>query len=411
MPIPFRSINPNRGRWSLTLGVTILVISVIALVSFGFRRPPVRAHVRGHWEAVAQGRMYLRQGRPDKAFEAVSAIRDEAPGAGEAMTVAGLALLQFREYRGARMALERALKLEPNQLDATKTLAQLNLMLGNGPRGVDLLREAARLDPRDAKVWLIMGKVYHELGEPGDAAQAFEEALKRAPNDREALFGLITDLLDSSRPEEASPWLIKALRRFPDEPILLGLAARQARDTGRIDEALALAERALRGDPDNLDALLVRARSYMTSGRSEQALGDLELAVAAHPNDPRALQLLGQTEEQLGLTERSRATIERRRQAMARAELMAKLTQEIAVHPDDPELRWRMGRAAAEGGSFRLASQCYKSALALDPKYQPAREELAALPADFRDEPSDSHRPARKGLTSEQPVRTPRSSH
>ena len=410
MPNPFRSTNPNRGPWHLALIATVLVISAIAFVSFGFRRPPAPTHVQGHWEAVARGRMYLRQGRLERAFEAVSAIRDEAPGAGEAMTVAGLALLQYREYRGARLALERALKLQPDQLDATKTLAALDLMLGNGMSGVKLLRKAARLDPRDANIWLTMGKVYHDLGEPGDAAHAFEEALKRDPKDREALFKLITELLNINRPDEATPWLTEALRRFPDDPTLVGLAARHARDTGRKDEALALATRALGVDPDNLNALLVRARARVTSGHPEQALGDLEHAVAVHPSDLGAMQLLAQVEAQLGLTERSRATIERSRRASERMVLMAQLTQQIARRPDDADLRWRMGQAAVEGGSFLLASQCFKAALALDPNYQPARESLTALPASFRDEPSPSRHLAREGLSPEEPVGPPRSS-
>lgn len=410
MPNPCGLTIWRQGRWSLALRATVLVISAITFVWFGFRRPPARTHAPGHWEAVERGRMYLRQGRPDRAFEAVSTIRDEAPGAGEAMTVAGLALLQYREYRGARMTLERALKLQPDQLDATKTLAELELMLGNGRNGVKLLSEAARLDPRDAQVWLTMGKVYHDLGEPGQAAHAFEEALKRDSKDREALFKLITELLNISRPDDATPWLTEALRRFPDDPTLLGLAARHARDTGRKDEAPALATRALEGDPNNLNALLVRARAHVSSGHPQQALEDLEHAVATHPNDLGAMQFLAQVEAQVGLAERSRATIERCRRAGERLDLMAQLTERIARRPDDAELRWRMGQAAAEGGSFLLASQCFKAALALDPQYQPAREGLAALPSAFRNEPSSSRRLAREGLSSEVPIGPPRSS-
>ena len=83
----------------------------------------------------------------------MSAVRDEARGSGEAMTVAGFALLRMGEYRGARLALERALKLQPNQFDAAITLAELNLGLGNGRRGTELLEIAARLRPREFRVW------------------------------------------------------------------------------------------------------------------------------------------------------------------------------------------------------------------------------------------------------------------
>jgi cytochrome c-type biogenesis protein CcmH/NrfG len=71
------------------------------------------------------------------ALQAVIAVRDEAPGSGRAVTVAGLAMLRLREFRGARLALERALKLQPNEFDAAMALAERNLALANGQRGLE----------------------------------------------------------------------------------------------------------------------------------------------------------------------------------------------------------------------------------------------------------------------------------
>jgi tetratricopeptide (TPR) repeat protein len=353
---------------------------VAAVVGYVAYDPSIAgARRQDHWKEVADGRHHLQQGRPDLALRSVERVRDEAPGSGEAMTVAGQALFQLRDYRSARLAFERALKLQPDQADATKTLAALYLMLGDGVRGVELLRAATRLDPNDAKVWLTLGKVSHDLGETAEASAAFDEALKREPGNREALIGVITDLLNSNRSEAATPRLTEALRRSPDDPALLGLAARQARDLGRPDEALALATRALKGDPDDFNALLVRARIEAASGHPDRALGDLERAVAARPNDTGALQLLVQVQSRLGMSEKASETIARHRRAVERGTLMDKITREIALRPDDPEPRYRMGRLAAEGGSDLLAGRCFEAALALDPGYQPARDGLLAL--------------------------------
>jgi predicted Zn-dependent protease len=340
-----------------------------------------------HRAAAERGRAHLRQGRPDLAFEAVSSIRDEAPGAGEAMTVAGLALIQYREYRGARLALERALKLEPGQLDATLALAKLNLMLGNGVRGLELLEQAARLDPRDAQTWLTMGRVCHDLGEPAKASRAFGESHRLEPKGKEALVGLVTELLNEGRTDEARPRLEEASTLFPEDPVLLGLAARLAREEGRLDEAIDLASRALKGDPDNLSARVSRARAEVATGKLDRALADLEYAEARNPSETGAIQLLAQVESRLGMAERARATSERHKKASERALAMDNLIHQIAAKPDDPELRWRMGVQAAEGGSAALASQCFQAALALDPGYQPARESLSALRAGAGDVP------------------------
>jgi Flp pilus assembly protein TadD len=123
--------------------------------------------------------------------EAVSDVRDEEPGSGEAMTIAGLGLIQLGNYRGGRQALDRALKLQPNQFDAATTLAELNFGLGDGRRGLEVLRQAAQLRPREFRIWLVMGKVLHDLGDSVGAIQAFEKALEIKPDDRQALIGLI----------------------------------------------------------------------------------------------------------------------------------------------------------------------------------------------------------------------------
>ena len=206
----------------------------------------VRARVRDLREAVQRGRSYLRQGRPDLAFQAVCDARDDEPGADEAVTLAAQALIQMGELRVARLALERSLKLNPDQFEATVTLAELNVDLGNGQRGADLFVAATRLRPREPRVWLALAKVLQDLSEPQRAVTAYEKVLELNPDQREALIGLIRGWLLSNAPGQAEPWVTRAIERYPEDPIILGLAARQAFGEGRIDEAIARADRALR---------------------------------------------------------------------------------------------------------------------------------------------------------------------
>jgi tetratricopeptide (TPR) repeat protein len=347
-----------------------------------------------HWQAVARGRAYLDQGRSDLAFQAVSDIRDEAPGSGEAMAIAGLAMIRFGEYRAARLALERALKLQPNQFEAAVTLAELNFDLGNGHRGIEVLEMAARLRPREFRVWLKMGNVLHDMDDLPGAIQAYEKALGLNPSHREALIGMIGRLMDNKQPELAGPWVTKALRRYPDDPAILGLAARRAYDASQLDEALALADRAVARDPENVDALMARARAQVVRAHWEQALPDAERAAAAEPNDRGALQLLLQIETWLGMTERAAATRVKMNKTQERLALMDRLAEEIRSNPEDPKLPWRMGQTACEAGSFLLASRCFEAALALDPSFEPARESLDRLRASQPDLARSSSRSA-----------------
>src|SRR5947208_2013250 len=88
------TLSPSRlGRRAVVL-LAIGLVVLVGLVATVVLRPwsrPTPVPIRGHWQAVLRGRAYLAQNRPDLALQAVSHVRDEGPGAGEAMCVAGLA--------------------------------------------------------------------------------------------------------------------------------------------------------------------------------------------------------------------------------------------------------------------------------------------------------------------------------
>jgi tetratricopeptide (TPR) repeat protein len=390
MPGLFRDL---RRVWLLSLASAALVAALVLVSWWFFRGTPRENHT--HWDAVARGRVYLQRGRPDLALQAVSMARDEAPGAGEAMTIAGMALVRLGEYRAARQALERALQLEPNQFQAAVSLAELNFGLGNGNRGIELLETAARLRPGEFRIWQVMGKVLHDLGDFPKAIESYQKALKLKPDDRDTLVALIGTLIYKGVSDQAEPYIAQARQKYPDDPAVLAYAARRALDTDQIDEAMSLAEQALQHDPNNVQALLTRAQGCIVRSRWQDALPAAERAVAARPNDISALQLLLTIESRLGLTQRAAATQVRRQRAQDRSKLMSDLNEQIALHPDDPKLPWRLGEAAQEGGSFLLALRCFQAALALDPRFEPARRSLAALQGSH---PELAHEPGRATL-------------
>jgi tetratricopeptide (TPR) repeat protein len=380
--------------------VALLAVSLAGWAWWSLR---YRGPIHQHWEAVERGRFYLERGRPDMALQAVSEVRDEAPGAGEAMAVAGLSLVRLGEYRGARMALERALRLQPNQIDAAMGLAQLNLALGNGQRGVEVLQDAARLRPGEFRVWLTLARALHDRGDLEGAAAAYEKALALEVDHREALIGLLGTLMAGSRPERAELWTGRALARYPDDPAILGLAARAAANAGRGDEAARLADQALQREPRNLHALLARAAVRVDRQEWDRALADAELAASVAPNDVNPLRLLLRIETKLGLTERLAATLQARKKVQDRLRLMNQVAEELSRRPDDPELPWKMGRAAEQSGMFLMAGRCFEAALALDPTFRPARESLAALRAAH---PELTQAPGRAVLKVPDPARS-----
>jgi tetratricopeptide (TPR) repeat protein len=353
------------------------MVAVLALAALTFLRQK-----DNHWKEVARARDYLALGRYDLALDAVSRIRDQGPGAAEGLTLAARALLMKGRISPARRALERSLSIKLDQPDAAKMLAAIYLSAGEGKRGMAMLKKAAELEPGDFRPWYAMGKVYHDMGELQQSAEAYAQALQRSPPAAEARasrIGRVRALLDSKQAEETAADLEALREEEPEDAEVLALAARQALDLGRLDEAMTLSNRALAVAPDEFPALLVRARLRFLAHQPNLAIADLEKANAVKPNDVAALQLLVLAQSSLGLTAEAAETKSRADRARDRVVRMDQLAKLIDQRPNDPEPRWDMGRAAMEGETYLLAYQCFQAALDLDPSYQPARDALETL--------------------------------
>jgi len=361
---------------------TLLIAA--ALIPFGVAAFVVLRALVGppdYREAAARGEAELQRGAPYRALRAVAEVRGPGPGAGEAMTVAGQAFIQLDKRNDARRALEKALEYRSDQPLALKLLAAICISSGETKQGLKYLADAGRLDPGDPKPWMAMGKVHISMVEYDRAISAFREGLRRDPDDRDARAALIDMLLEQNQDAAAEPWMAAALRDEPENPKILALAARQAFAAGRRQEAVSLSGRTLERDPDNVVALITRAKVALVEGRSESALADAERAAAIDPQDMAALHVLAQAEFHLGLTDRAKATTARRDRVLLRRESITKLAKVIAERPGDPALHCLMGQLAAEGGETVLAIQSYRAALALNPRYRPALQGLAALKA------------------------------
>ncbi len=394
------SRSSRRARRLLAVATAL---PVLILVGEWWGRGPRPARLSPVQAASARGRSYLRSGRPELALQAVDPVREATPEAGEAMAVAGLALIEMGHYRAARLALERALTLRPDQFEVAVTLGELNLDLGNARRGSEVLEMAARLRPREFGVWRILGRALDDLDDRAGAERAYRKALEVRPEDREVLRSLVALLVNNGQSDRAGPWVNRALRVAPDDPVVLGLAAQAAFDTKRIDEAISLADRAIERAPRNIEALLARARCRVTRSDWQAARADAALAASAGTDDPAALQLLGMIESRLGETDRAREALARARRAQERRRQMSELSEQLEAHPDDPEIPWKMGQLAAEAGSALLASRCFEACLALDPDHRAARESLAALRAAHPELGRDAGPAARPDLTSRIP--------
>ena len=367
----------RRGLRVAATGVALVGLGVPVLWLAVVRPAREAADVRAR---IDHAREALQEGRAGLALRDVSGLSETGPIGTEILAIKGLAMAGFNKPDEARPLLERSLARNPAQPMVAKVLAAVYFADLDIDRGFKMLQAAAKLDPRDFLPWYATGDVLLRYRrQPREAIEAFRQALRRLPNGVAPRIGLAEALISLGEVADANPLVDALLAERPEDPKVLRLAASRARLLARAEDVERYAGEALEYEPNDVETLLIRAQARLQSGRRQDALADAERAADLEPDNPNALALLARVEGSLGLKDRAAATGERHRRTLALNDRLERLRQEVQKRPDDPEPRWRLGQAAAEGGKTALARKNFEAALHLDPKCRPAREGLAAL--------------------------------
>jgi len=229
---------------------------------------------------------------------------------------------------------------------------------------LELMRAAAdspwRFSGPDDRVWIGKGAVL--LG--ADARQAlegyFEPALKADPDLRAAYVAIGELALKKNDAAVAAENYRAALKRFPDDPdFLVGLALAVAEDAR--DESRKLIELALTKNPNHTAALLHTAEEALGHEDYKEAEAALDKLAKLNPRHPLGWAL--------------RAAL-----CYLKADPLGTwYCREVALADwnDNPEVDHVLGRRLSRAYRFVEGAKYQRSALRVDPKYMPARTQLA----------------------------------
>ena len=234
----------RRGAWlTLVVGLVALAMGMAFLNVRRNRELEARA-------AIAKAREELGRGQPSLALRSIAQVSESGPWEAALLTVKGLAYAALDRTDMVLPALNRSLKLDPDQPVAAKVLAALYFAREEPDRGFAFLEQAARIDQGDFRPWFAAGDILLRFqNQPEEAARAFREALKRDPKHEDSRIGLIDALLTVGDSSEVTTHLETVLGDRPNDPKVLRLASRHARLLGRVEEMNGYNERALAIDP------------------------------------------------------------------------------------------------------------------------------------------------------------------
>lgn len=335
-------------------------------------------------------------------------------------------------YEEAVTAFARALEIDPKMKVAQRNLEVAYFHTGYYDRRVTELRDRLRAHPDDREARWELGRAYAAIGDANEAVAEFNAILQYAPNDIGAIVQLGLAEKASGDLEKAQCWLERALSLDEKSPLVHQYIGEVLYNRGLNDQALAALHRSIELSPENADAHYLLGFVLGDLGRHEEARVATKRAIHLNPslsraqanlsidryNTARYNELVPARQERrssalelstdghlahynLGLAFRQKGyyaealkeyklALERNedenlvRQAMAEVHLLKKeataaielYDQILLAQQDSPKLWCERGVALHQQGQHAAAAESYRRALALDPAYAIAHNNL-----------------------------------
>lgn len=230
----------------------------------------------------------------------------------------------------------------------------------------------------DAARWpYYLAHLYQLTGERGRALEHFRRVVDLDPENLPALVWLGEMHLDQGRPAAAERVLDRALALQPASAAVLAGLGRAALARGEAARAVTYLERALAVDPAATSLHYSLGMAYRDLGRLERAEQYLRRRGGGAPALPDPL-----LQESTGLLDSALAHERRGSRALSAGrhdEAAAAFRAGLALRPDDPTLRHRLGVALSMAGDVRGAAAQFEAALAEAPDLADAHFSLGEL--------------------------------
>ncbi len=277
-----------------------------------------------------------------------------------AMTAGGVAELGRENLERAEKLFRKALEIEPDNVDARRSLVTIMVLKGDVDTGKAELERLIEIAPQDQRSWLLKASIAEREDNLDEALDAYRKVAEINSDSATARIGLARIHLRREQPDEALAELKRvsdAGTRTPWSYHLRGVALLQKGDDrtarGNFADALKL-EPEFPPSLYTLGLIEYRAGNFLTAQEYLR-----RYAVAA----PRAVDgkiLLAAVYMQLGEFLAARTV----------------LNEAATLEPDRAEIMAMLGTAQSRSGDAAAAARSFERAVALDPDVAAYRLQL-----------------------------------
>ncbi len=308
-------------------------------------------------------RVYLLLGRTNRALETIHPRLEADPNDGEALAIAGEALLKLGNAKEAEDLLRRAAALSPADARVRSGIALAQLERGESTQGFAALESIAK-ESADTVADLALVSAHMKRREYDAALAAVDRLIAKQPGSASAyeLRGQVLttrrDLVGARQAFEKALAIDPRLFSVTASLAALDLAERKP------EQARTRIEEAVKADPENHHARVVLATILGRTGAPyEQVRDTLLQAIKMAPSDPTPRLLLVQ------------AAIGARRHK----EAVTYAQEAMAVMPNDLDVLDALGRAQMHSGDSQQAIATFRRITGVDPNSARAHVRLADI--------------------------------
>ncbi len=236
---------------------------------------------------------------------------------------------------------------------------------------------AEALTPDEARWPYYLGHLYKLKGDSERASRAWERSLKLQPEDVANLVYLGGEYLDQGRPTDAEPLFARAFAINPRSPAVLFGVGRAALAKQEYTRAIDHLEQALALDPRAAVIHYPLALAYRGIGDTQTAEAHLRARGPGelNPPDPKMREIDTLLESAVSYEVRGAAALDDGNWDAAAEDFR----RGVALAPDEPSLRHKLGTALAMKGDLQGAATEFEEVTRRWPKFAKAHYSLGLL--------------------------------
>lgn len=312
-------------------------------------------------------------------------VADQTPGLSDRVSLESAVLdLLGGDLRGAGARLTTRVRDDnPDVVPILEALARAHLDSHQPNEAFDFAGAILGHRPDHALAHFWRGLALEQAGRwRGEADRDYRRAVELEPDNFEFRLRLAGYLSPRGEFAAEARELLERLRaEQPDHPDVLRPLGVALLDAGEVDAARPVVERLVAVRPGDGEALAVLGQLELAADRVPDAERHLRAAVARSPGSHAAHWRLSQCLLRLGKTDEAKAEADRAERIKADREAITRLSRQAMDRPSDPRVRYELGVLHRRAGDAQLGAFWLRSALDIDPEFEPARQALAERPS------------------------------